>query len=105
MSHCIGPFSNRENTQALLDSIASRNGWHFVLISLHCKAAVIHDWPTSEFLQSSLAVSVEHWPLVRDLIRASNMPPNEVAKCLVAVFIHRVSSGSDTSLAAYDYGM
>ena len=94
----ISTFGSKANMQALLDSIAEKNEWRFVLIALHYKAAVLLGIPTnnllhrktSEFIESQLSVTISEWGLVRDLIHTSKMTTGEVAASLTESLITHV---------------
>ena len=87
-----------EDLEPLLDAIAAKNGWRFVLISLHFKAARRLNWPTTdllrrkttEFVESELSVTLNQWPLVRDLITVGKLTEQETADCLSRSFAHLV---------------
>jgi hypothetical protein len=94
--------------QSLLDALAGSTGWRFSVLSLHHAAAVclgvsttdLCRRPTTEFQELSLAVTVEHWPLVRRLIAASRLPMVDVASCLGNSFLQHISIAPVCS----DYG-
>lgn len=107
------------NMQALLDSLARKVGWRFVLLSLHYRASTFLGVPTSnltrrktaEFVESSLSVTTDQWPLVRELIQASQMSANQVAASLSASFFEHVKKvismgvpARQNQLAIDDYG-
>jgi len=84
--------------EPLLDAIAAKNEWRFVLISLHYKAAVRLGWPTkdllklktSEFVESELSVRMNQWSLIQELITVGKLNENEVADCLSRAFSNHV---------------
>jgi spatacsin len=94
--------------QSLLDALAGSIGWRFSVLCVHHEAAVCLGVPTTflcrrtttEFLESSLAVTAEHWPLVRRLIAASRLPMVDIAYCLGNSFLQHIS----TAPVCNDYG-
>ena len=115
----IDSFGGTGNMESLLDAIAQKNGWRFVLISLHYRAANLLNMPTtnllhlktSEFIESQLSVTFDSWPLIRELISISKMSSSEVAVCLgqafashVSKFIESNSECPDSMLSPNNYG-
>lgn len=108
----IEQFGNpKEDMEGLLQNIAKSNGWRFVLISLHYKAAKLLNLPTtnllhrktSEFIESKLAVDTNNWDLIRELITTSKMSSSEVASCLGQAYANHVketlAKGNTTELS------
>ena len=106
------------NMDEFLQAIAESNGWRFVIISLHYKAAKILSLSTknllqlktSDFIQSPLAVDMNHWDLIRSLIKTSKMSSSEVASCLGHSYSEHVKKcllnglkNEDTKLKPDDY--
>jgi spatacsin len=108
----IATLGDRSNLQALLDGVAAANGWRFVLISLHYKAAIILGLPTenllhrktADFVASPLSLTIEHWPLVRNLIRVAKMAPGDVARCLTDAYLAHVLAPREGLLSPDEYG-
>lgn len=116
----IEQFGNpTDDLDGLLQSIAKANGWRFVLISLHYKAAKFLNLPTtnllhrktSEFVESKLSINTNNWELVRELISTSKMASSEVALCLAHSYANHVqqilSNGQElqpNELSPEDYG-
>lgn len=89
-----------DDLEHLLESIARDKQWRFVLISLHYKAAKklgfqtsnILRQKTSEFIESKLSITFNEWPLVQQLIKASQMTPLESAKSLANAYANHVNN-------------
>ena len=90
----ISKYGSEDDTEKLLESISHENGWRFMLISLHFKAAKLlglnvrdlASYKTTDLLGSQLVMSKENWDLVRNLISAANVRISDVADCLVDAF-------------------
>lgn len=84
----------------MLDNVAKNKQWRFVLISLHYKAAKKLNLPTqnilrqktSEFIESKLSITYSEWPLISQLIKASQMTQQEAAKSLANSYANHVQN-------------
>ncbi|OHT13681.1 hypothetical protein TRFO_16115 [Tritrichomonas foetus] len=118
-SQLVESFGGTGDMDALLQNIAKQNGWRFVLISLHYRAAKLLDLPTtnllhrktSEFIESKLSVTFSSWPLVRELIATCKMAATDVAVCLGRSYAQHlrttIAAGKecpDNMLNPNDYG-
>lgn len=110
----LTPYGSTSDMEMLLKNVAKDNGWRFVLISLHYKAANILHWQshdllsktTSEFVKSELPLSFNNWPLVKELISVGKLTVNEAAECLVESFTNHVIKGDaqqDGMISIEDY--
>ena len=85
-----------EDLEPLLDTIAAKKGWMFVLISLHFKAARRLNWTTTDllrrkktdFVESGLSVTLNHLPLLRDLNTIRKLTEQDALDCLGHSFAH-----------------
>ncbi|EAX91368.1 hypothetical protein TVAG_311190 [Trichomonas vaginalis G3] len=94
----LSQFGNVDDIEQLLDSISSKMGRRFGLISLHFKACRRLGWPTNDllkrkttdFIESELSVTIQQWPIVRNLISFSKLTDEETANSLSKSFTNHV---------------
>ncbi|OHT04885.1 hypothetical protein TRFO_27566 [Tritrichomonas foetus] len=113
----LASYGMTNDMQALLNSIARDNGWRFRLISLHYRAATILKMPTTdllsrrtiEFINSSLPMMTDQWPLIRDMVKVGKLTAAETAQALVDAFVDAASGKTKlekgpNTLSIDDYG-